>query len=116
MVQVGLCWLAGHLTFGEISGPALILALAFALSVWGGMRVTRGLGGGLWLLNGGQVVAVMLLVVLKQPLAAGLAGLLLFGQVAVQPSLRYGGDPARIFRRTWPWLMAAMLVAALAVP
>jgi hypothetical protein len=36
--------------------------------------------------------------------------------VALQPSLRYGGDRGRIFRRSWPWLMAAMLIAALVLP
>jgi hypothetical protein len=53
--------------------------------------------------------------VLKQPLAAGAVGLLLFGQVAMQPLLRLGADPARIFHRAWPWLMAAMLASALAI-
>jgi hypothetical protein len=65
----------------------------------------------------------VVLLVLKQPLAAGVSGLLLFGQVAMQPSLRYGAVPATgerpyafVSRRTWPWLMAAMLLAALALP
>jgi hypothetical protein len=116
LVQVGLCWLAGHMVFVEVSVPSLVLALAFSLAVWGGLRVAQGRTGGLWLLNGGQGVAVALLAALKQPLAAGALGLLLFGQVAFQPLLRLGGDPARVFRRTWPWLMAAMLVAALSLP
>jgi hypothetical protein len=116
LVQVGLCWLAGHKVFVEVSGPSLVLALAFSVAVWGGLRVAQGQTGGLWLLNGGQGVAVALLAALKQPLAAGAVGLLLFGQVAFQPLLRLGGEPARVFRRTWPWLMAAMLVAALSLP
>jgi hypothetical protein len=114
--QVGLGWLAGHLAFAEMSNPSLALALAFALAVWGSMRVARELAAGLWLQDGGQVVSVILLAVLKQSLAAGAVGLLLFGQVVMQPLLHLGGDRARIFRRTWPWLMAAMLVAALALP
>jgi hypothetical protein len=116
LVQVGLCWLAGHMVLAEISVPSLVLALAFSLAVWGGLRVAHGRSGGLWLLNAGQVVAVALLAALKQPLAAGALGLLLFGQVAFQLLLRLGGDPARVFRRTWPWLMAAILVAAVALP
>ncbi len=115
LVQVGLCWLAGHMAFAQLSAPSLALALAFTLAVWGALRVAEQKRGALWLQNGGQVVAVALLAALRQPLAAGLAGLLLLGQVALQPSLHHGGKPARIFRRGWPWLMAVMLVAALAV-
>lgn len=116
LVLVGLCWLAGHMVLVDVEWPSLALALSFALAVWGGLRVARGLRGGLWLLNGGQAAGVALLAGLKQPLAAGVVGLLFFGQVALQPSLRYGGEPARVFHRAWPWLMAAMLVAALALP
>jgi hypothetical protein len=116
LVLVGLSWLAGHMALAEVTWPSLVLALSFALAVWGGLRVARGLGGGLWLLNGGQAVGVVLLAGLKQPLAAGAVGLLLFGQVALQPSLCYGGEPRRVFRRTWVWLMMGMLVAALALP
>jgi hypothetical protein len=116
VVQVGLGWLAGHLAFAEMSSPSLMLALAFALAVWGSMRAAHQLPGGLWLQDGGQVISTILLALLKQPLAAGAVGLLLFGQVAMQPLLRLGGDPAHIFRRTWPWLMAAMLATALAIP
>jgi len=115
-VQVGLSWLAGHLAFAEMGWPSLALALAFVLAIWGCLRLARGLRGGLWLLNGGQVVGAALLAGLKQPLAAGAVGLLIFGQVALQLVLNQDGDPAQIARRTWPWLMAAMLVAALVVP
>jgi hypothetical protein len=139
-VLVALSWLVGYLAFAELGWPSLVLALSFAVSAWGVLRVVSGgapermegvpseqvegvrpeqverVRGGLWLLNAGQVVGVVLLVVLKQPLAAGAMGLLLFGQIALQPSLRHGGDQAQIMRRAWPWLMVAMLVAALALP
>lgn len=118
MVQVGLAWLAGHASFAEAAGGSLILAFAYALAAWGILRVVEGRPGGLWLLNGGQAVGVVLLVVLRQPLAAGAVGLLLFGQVAVQPLLRAEGDLERVVLggRMWPWLVAAMLVAAMALP
>jgi hypothetical protein len=116
LAQIGLGWLAGHLAFAEVSAPSSILALAFAFAGWGSLRVCQGLGAGLWLLNGGLVVAVAVLAATRQPLAAGLVGFLLLGQVAVQPSLGHGADPERIARRMWPWLMAAMLAAALALP
>ena len=107
--------MAGHMAFAELNAPSLALALAFSIAVWGALRVAEQKRGALWLLNGGQVVGVTLLVLVGQPLAAGAAGLLLLGQVALQPSLYLGGIATRIFRRGWPWLMAAMLVAALAV-
>ncbi|MFC2036680.1 hypothetical protein ACFLYD_01750 [Chloroflexota bacterium] len=113
---VGLSWLAGYAAFAGVDWPSWGLALAFSLSTWGGLRVMQGQRGGLWLLNGGQAIAVALLAVLKEPLAAGVMGLLVFGQIALQLSLPHGGEPTRIMRRTWPWLMAAMLVAALAFP
>jgi hypothetical protein len=152
LVGGGLCWLAGHMAFFEIDWASLVLALGFSAAVWGGLRTARGLRGGLWLLNGGQAACVALLVTLKQPLAAGAIGLLLFGQIALQLSLhwqlslhrqpslhwqlslhwqpslhrqpllhqqsssRQGAEAMLVFRRTWPWLMAAMLVAALALP
>lgn len=115
-VLVGLSWLAGHMALAEANASSVALALAFTLGTWGILRVSQGLRMGVWLLNGGLVVAVTALLVLKQPLAAGFVGLMLFGQMALQPSLRFGGDPARVVRRMWPWVMAAMLVAALAVP
>jgi hypothetical protein len=123
LVRVGLSWLAGHAVFGPVGPTSIILALAFALAAWGDLRVAAGLPRGLWSLNAGQVVAIALLLVLRQPVAAGVAGLFLFGQVAMQPSLRYAVEPdvsreryAIVSRRTWPWLMAAMLVVALALP
>lgn len=115
-VQVALGWLAGYLVFAEVNWPSLTLALSFALAVWGSLRIERGLWGGLWLLDGGQVIAAALLIGLKQPLAAGAVGLLLVGQIAFQLVLHPGGESAPITRRTWPWLMATMIVAALAVP
>lgn len=119
LVRVGLCWLAGHATFAEPGTTSVILALAFSLAAWGNLRLSAGLGRGLWLLNGGQALAVAVLLVLKQPVAAGIAGLLLFGQVAMQPALHFGGGKAvtaMVSRRTWPWLLAVMLLVALTVP
>jgi hypothetical protein len=115
-VLVGLSWLAGHMVFADASASSLVLALAFTIAAWGILRVSQDRKAGLWLLNGGLAVAAIALVLLKQPLAAGAVGLLLFGEMALQPSLRFGGDPARVLRRIWPWVMVAMLAAALAIP
>ncbi len=138
-VPVALGWWAGHLAFSPLNWPSLALALAFALAVWGSLRLEAGLRGGLWLLNGGQVLAAALLIGLKQPLVAGAVGLLLLGQVALQltlppktfertpperppapprgqePSLSVlsqGSERAVVSRRMRPWLMAAMIVTA----
>ncbi len=124
LTRVGLSWLAAHAVFAEMGTASLVLALAFALAAWGNLRLASGLGRGLWLLNTGQAIAVIVLIWLKQPLVAGAAGLLFFGQLAMQPALRYGEgmDPAgedgraAVSRRTWPWLLALMLVAAVSLP
>jgi hypothetical protein len=126
-VLVALGWLAGSMAFAQLSQPAVVVAFAFALAAWGALRAGEALSGGLWLLNGGQLICVVLLVIMRQPLAAGAIGLLLVGQVALemvlfqrQPSEQdlsrpLGVDASRVMRRTWPWLMAAMLVAAVAL-
>lgn len=114
VVLVGLSWLAGHGSLAEVSRPSFILALAFTVAAWGALRAAQGQPRGLWLLNGGQVVAVALVAAQKQPLAAGLMGLFFFGQLATQLALSSAEGP--IIRRTWPWLLAAMLVAAWAMP
>ena len=118
LVQVGLSWLAGTLVFAEMGSASLALALVFAIAAWGALRAGIGLAGGKWLLNGGVILSIVLMVAMKQPLAAGLMGLLFFGQVALQISLLHGDGAtnAQLRDRTGPWLMAIMLVAALAVP
>ncbi len=116
LAQVGLGWMAGHLTFSAWTVPSLVLAVAFALAVWGVLRAMRGLAGASWLVNGGQSAGLAVLIGLKQPLAAGLIGLLLLGQIALQPSLRHTQNPERVASRSWLWMLLAMVVAALALP
>lgn len=116
LVQIGLGWLAGHAAFAEVSVASLAVALGFVLASLGALRVGEGQAGGMWLLNGGQVLVAVMLALHKQPLAAGVIGLLLFGQVANQLPLHFGSEPAAVLRRVWPWLMVAMPVAALAIP
>jgi hypothetical protein len=115
VVQVGLSWLAGHLAFAEMSVASLALALTFAAAALGLLKVNAGQHAGLWLANGGQAASVLWLAAFEQPLAAGAVGLLLFGQIALQPALRTGVEPGRIVRRALPWMMVAMLVAAVAI-
>jgi hypothetical protein len=112
---VGLPWMAGHLAFTAWDLHSLILALAFSVAAWGALRLGSGLARGSWLMNTGLVASAVLLVAVRQPLAAGIVGLLLFGQMTVQLALRLGHRADVGARRTWPWLMLCMLVAALAV-
>ena len=114
--QVGLGWLAGHLAFAGMTLPSFLLAMGFIVAVWGSLRLFRGQSAALILLNGGQVAVVAVLVAVRQPLLAGAVGALILGQVALQPALHKGADATQVFRQGWPWLMAAMLVGALALP
>jgi hypothetical protein len=116
VVQVGLGWMTGHMVFAEIDGVSLALALAFSVAAWGAARTVKGCRGGLWLLNGGTVAAIALVVRQREPLIAGLMGLLLFGVVAYQVTLGPGDEAARTRLRNWtgPWLMAIMLLAVVA--
>jgi len=114
--MVGLSWLAGHAAFADITRHSIALPLCYSLATWGGLRLGAGQSRALWLLNGGQAAAVVILALLRQPLAAGLVGIVLFVEIALQPSLFWGADPAQVARRTWPWLFVSMFGAALAIP
>ena len=116
LAQVGLGWLAGHLAFAEMTLVSLFLALGVTAAALGTFKLAADQRRGLALLNSGQIAVAALLAALQQPLAAGALGLLLFGQIVLQPALRLGADPVAVARRSWPWLLAAMLVAALALP
>jgi hypothetical protein len=116
--QIGLSWLAGQAALAEVSPGSLALALFFASAAWGVLRSARGLRWGFWLLYGGQAGSLALLITTKQPLVAGLIGLLIFGQATQQISRPPGTEVTRpgLERRLCPWLAAAMIIAATALP
>jgi hypothetical protein len=118
LVQVGLSWWAGHLVFGELNRASFALALIFSLATLGALRVAQGRRSGLWFLNGSLIVGTLLVVGWRQPLIAGVMGLLFFGAAALQLTLNPDREIewVKLFDRTGPWLMAIMLMAALAVP
>ena len=118
LFEIALPWLAGHAMFKELTAPSAALALAYALTCAGGLRMAQGWRG-LTLWNLGQVAVVVVLLAGHQPQAAGIVGLLWIGQVLVQPGLfdveTEEVTPAAFalyLRFSQPWLMAAMLVAA----
>jgi hypothetical protein len=118
LFEVMMPWLASHALFDLPTPLSALLALGYALTYAGGLRLAQGWPGlSRW--NLGQATTVMALVAWRQPLAAGVAGLLFLGQAIAQPGLLEieSGEvaptaAARFLRFAQPWLMAAMLVAA----
>jgi len=116
LVTVGLSWLAGGLAFAEMKPVSLALACLFSLAGSGVLLASDGRRRGLWLLNGALAAIAAVLALLQEPVAAGAVGLLGLGALLPQLPVRVSDTPVLDGRRLWPWLMAAMLVAALAVP
>jgi hypothetical protein len=113
LVGITLPWLAGHVAFGSLTPSSLALALTL-VPAWGAAwRVESNRGRALAV--GGQLLATALLIALGQPLAACGLALLLVPQLALLPWVKLGQTAGWYVRRTRPWLMAAMLLAAWAL-
>jgi hypothetical protein len=118
LFEIVLPWLAGYALFEQPTIPSTLLALGYALTYASGLRLAQGRPDlGRW--NLGQVVAIIVLVASRQPVAAGAAGLFFVGQLIAQPGLfdveAEEIEPATatsFLRFSQPWLMATMLVAA----
>jgi hypothetical protein len=116
VLDLGLPWLIGHLAFGSLNWESVAFALAYTVAYYACFVLLDGR----WraatrLLNGSQVVAIALLVVVKEPILAGIAGLLLLPQLLLQPFLWRGEAEWWYGQRSQPWLMASMLTAVLAI-
>jgi len=118
LFEITLPWLAGHALFATPSLSSTLLALAYGLSYAGALRMAQDRPG-LTRWNLGQGAALIVLVALRQPAAATVAGLFFVGQALFQPGLfdaetdEVMPDAAdRFLRIAQPWLMAAMLAAA----
>ncbi len=118
LFEIALPWLAGHALFAQLTAPSTLLALSYALACAGGLRLAQGRPGlARW--NLGQVVAVIVLVACRQPVAAGIAGLLFVGQSVAQPGL-FAIETGEIetaavapfLHFSQSWLTLAMLAAA----
>jgi hypothetical protein len=116
ILELGLPWLIGHLAFGSLNWESVAFALAYTVAYYAYFVLSDGRRRtATCLLNGSQIVAVALLIIVKEPILAGIAGLLLLPQLLLQPFLWRGEAERWYLQRSQPWLMAGMLTAVLAI-
>ncbi len=116
ILELGLPWLMGHLAFGSLNLKSVAFALAYTVAYCARFVLLNGRQrAAMYLLNGSQIVAVALLIIVKKPILAGVAGLLLLPQLLLQPFLWRGEAEWWYLQRSQPWLIAGMLTAGLAI-
>lgn len=116
LLDMGLAWGIGHIVFEPITWPVFLLGALYTAVYWAYLSLQQNRGEAIMVcFNIPQMAIVTLLIVLNQPLAAGTVGLLILPQLSLQPFLREGGTGRWYLRRTQPFLIISMLVAALAV-
>jgi hypothetical protein len=109
-VAIGLTWLLGHAAFGEITALSALAALVFSLTYAALLDLAQGTATTRrWLLP--QIILVIALIVLQQPIAAVVLIALLVAQ-AMLATVMHSLDFTRAAQ--W-WLMLAMLVVALGI-
>ena len=109
-LDVGLAWALGHAALGSLSLLSAGMAIIFSVSYAAALELTHsGRSNRAWLLA--QMLAVIVLVVIQQPVAAFMLTAVLAAQ-AMLSTILHGLAFARAAQF---WLMAAMLIAALAV-
>jgi hypothetical protein len=122
--SAGLAWLMGYTIFYNLAalssdrtlvGKPLLWAAIFAVAFHAYQLLSHGsLAKGATLLNLAQLTSIALLTIVKQPILAGIVGLLLLPQMLLQPSLLSMGDGLWYLRRVQVFTMAAMMVTAVA--
>lgn len=117
ILEMGFAWLAGHTAFAPLTIPSFLLAALYTVAYHSCLKLVRTNEKKRWpaLLKVSQAAVIALLVFLRQPIAAGVLGLLLLPQMLLQPFLSQGEVQLWYLRRTRLFLMAGMLLAALAV-
>ncbi len=116
ILEMGFAWLAGHIAFGPLTLWSFLLVAFYTVAYHSCLKLARNSGKpSLILLKVSQAAAIALLIFLRQPVVAGVMGLLLLPQMLLQPFLGQGQVELWYLRRTRPFLMAGMLLAALAV-
>lgn len=116
LFETGLTWLIGHAAFGPFSWPSLVAGGLYTGLYQACLSLQRNQSKrAIIRFNVFQMAIVALLVVVKQPLSAGLVGLLMLPQIWLQPFLGSAETGAWYLRRSQPFLMLNMLVTALAI-
>lgn len=117
LLEIGLPWLLGHGVLTAFTARSVLAVLGYTITYGASLGLLVSVKRRtLFLLNGGQVATLSLLVLWRQPVAATVGGLLLLTQMAAQAHL--GDSTMRVgwyLRWTQPLLLVGMLVAALAV-
>lgn len=120
----GLPWLMGYVIFRDLSLVGNQPDLVAKALVWAGIyaaafhayqllsRETLSRGAGL--LNLAHLAAAAILVIVKQPILAGIVALVWLPQVLLQPLMLSTGDGLWYLGRVQAFTMAAMMVTALA--
>jgi hypothetical protein len=116
ILETGFAWLAGHTAFGPLSLWSFLLAALYTVAYHNCLKLATNRGKhSLALLNVSQAAVIALLIFFRQPVMTGLVSLLLLPQILLQPFLSQGQVELWYLRRIGPFLMAGMLLAALAV-
>jgi len=115
ILEMGLAWLAGHTAFGPLTWWSFVLAILYTVAYHNCLKLAANSGKhSLVPLKLSQAAVIALLIFLRQPVVAGVVGLSLLPQMLLQPFLGQGEVELWYLRRTGPFLMAGMLLAALA--
>jgi chlorophyll synthase len=116
IMEMGLAWLAGHTAFGPLTLWSFLLAILYTVAYHSCLKLATS-SRKRWpaLLKVSQAAVIALLVFLRQPVVAGVVGLLLLPQMLLQPFLDQDEVELWYLRRIRPFLMAGMLLAALTV-
>ncbi|MFZ5917832.1 MAG: hypothetical protein ACOYZ7_12905 [Chloroflexota bacterium] len=115
IVEGVLPWLLGHAALGLPTWPSVAAAITSGVTQGAALALLTGRRAALAWLNGGQIAVTVLLFVRGEPAAAVLVTLLLLCQLYLQSFLQRDGEPAVYLRRAQPFVMAGMLVTALAI-
>ena len=116
ILEMGFAWLAGHIAFGPLTLWSFLIAVSYTVAYHSCLNLAKdSRRRSLTLLKVSQAAVIAVLISLRQPVVAGVVGLLLLAQMLLQPFLGQGEVELWYLRRTRPFLMAGMLLAALAV-
>ncbi len=116
ILEMGFAWLAGHVAFAPLTLWSFVLAGFYTIAYHSCLKLAQNSAGRwLLLLKASQATVIAILVFLREPVIAGVVALMLLPQMLLQPFLNQGAVELWYLRRTYPFLMAGTLLAALAV-